>query len=334
MRPGGQPQASANPAFSARKTRSPGGQRRRRPPWRRAPACRSRGKLSAGEGGPIGYASSAIEDVGAPRDRPSENTATEAIPCSRHARITRTAISPRFATRTLVNLHLVVPSAPSKRGRPLFPEGLHALPGGPRSDEDRLTESSRESGRCGGRRSRSSGSPAWPDRAPAAALAASRAASAPALAHELGIFPRLGSPDRCASASFGGLTILARQHELLGAPEPDQLDQPGAASDTGDEPPDCFSGRAKNAPKRAAIRRSQASASSSPSAEHKVPLIAAMRRLLERFEIVEEEAREQPRVGAEYRRVPVRLERRHVSAHAKRSWPVPVNTTTRTASFA
>src|SRR5499426_3624612 len=31
----------------------------------------------------------------------SENTATEAMPCSRQARITRTAISPRFATRTL-----------------------------------------------------------------------------------------------------------------------------------------------------------------------------------------------------------------------------------------
>src|SRR5215467_9172730 len=34
----------------------------------------------------------------------SENTATELIPCSRHARITRTAISPRFATRTFAIL--------------------------------------------------------------------------------------------------------------------------------------------------------------------------------------------------------------------------------------
>src|SRR5215831_19351734 len=33
----------------------------------------------------------------------SENTATDAMPCSRHARITRTAISPRFATRTFVS---------------------------------------------------------------------------------------------------------------------------------------------------------------------------------------------------------------------------------------
>src|SRR4030095_8998643 len=32
----------------------------------------------------------------------SENTATELMPCSRQARITRTAISPRFATRTLL----------------------------------------------------------------------------------------------------------------------------------------------------------------------------------------------------------------------------------------
>src|SRR4030095_15386236 len=30
----------------------------------------------------------------------SENTATEAMPCSRQGRITRTAISPRLATRT------------------------------------------------------------------------------------------------------------------------------------------------------------------------------------------------------------------------------------------
>src|SRR5262249_27711005 len=52
-------------------------------------------------GGPIGYASSAMSTCSASRSA-SENTATEAIPCSRQARITRTAISPRFATRTLL----------------------------------------------------------------------------------------------------------------------------------------------------------------------------------------------------------------------------------------
>src|SRR5262250_1665456 len=50
----------------------------------------------------MGYASSAMRTWSASRSA-SENTATDAMPCSRHARITRTAISPRFATRTFVS---------------------------------------------------------------------------------------------------------------------------------------------------------------------------------------------------------------------------------------
>src|SRR5260370_6830525 len=53
--------------------------------------------------GPMGYASSAWVTCSAARST-SEKTATEAIPSSRHARITRTAISPRFAMRILGNI--------------------------------------------------------------------------------------------------------------------------------------------------------------------------------------------------------------------------------------
>src|SRR5690349_4946155 len=53
--------------------------------------------------GPSRYASSALLTCRAARST-SEKTATEAMPISRHARMTRTAISPRFAMRTLVNI--------------------------------------------------------------------------------------------------------------------------------------------------------------------------------------------------------------------------------------
>src|SRR6185436_2728107 len=48
----------------------------------------------------MGYASSAMSTCRASRSA-SEYTATVAMPCSRHSRMTRVAISPRFATRTL-----------------------------------------------------------------------------------------------------------------------------------------------------------------------------------------------------------------------------------------
>src|ERR1051326_6057860 len=53
--------------------------------------------------GPSRYASSACVTCSAPRST-SEKTATVAMPISRQARITRTAISPRLAMRTLVNI--------------------------------------------------------------------------------------------------------------------------------------------------------------------------------------------------------------------------------------
>src|ERR1051326_8699339 len=53
--------------------------------------------------GPSKYASSALETCSAPRST-SEKTATVAMPISRQARMTRTAISPRLAMRTLVNI--------------------------------------------------------------------------------------------------------------------------------------------------------------------------------------------------------------------------------------
>src|SRR5215467_7069159 len=46
----------------------------------------------------------------------SENTATDAMPCSRQARITRTAISPRFATRTLAILIGALPRVELEAG--------------------------------------------------------------------------------------------------------------------------------------------------------------------------------------------------------------------------
>ena len=57
----------------------------------------------AGRGGPIGTATSARETCGAPRSA-SENTATLRMPSSRQARITRTAISPRFAMSKVENI--------------------------------------------------------------------------------------------------------------------------------------------------------------------------------------------------------------------------------------
>ena len=56
---------------------------------------RARGAL-----GPMAHASSAARTWRAPRSH-AEYTATEDSPMSRHARMIRTAISPRFATRTL-----------------------------------------------------------------------------------------------------------------------------------------------------------------------------------------------------------------------------------------
>src|SRR3989442_11334645 len=54
--------------------------------------------------------------------------------CSRQARITRTAISPRLATRTFI-------ASATLEARPaLFPEGLHALPMILGLDQDRLPE--------------------------------------------------------------------------------------------------------------------------------------------------------------------------------------------------
>src|ERR1700740_1853727 len=53
--------------------------------------------------GPKKYASSALPTCRAARST-SEKTATEAMPISRHARMTRTAISPRFAMSTLLNM--------------------------------------------------------------------------------------------------------------------------------------------------------------------------------------------------------------------------------------
>src|SRR6185312_7746588 len=52
--------------------------------------------------GPMWYASSAFITCKAARST-SENTATVGMPSSRQARITRTAISPRLATRIFLN---------------------------------------------------------------------------------------------------------------------------------------------------------------------------------------------------------------------------------------
>src|SRR5262245_31591816 len=52
----------------------------------------------------------------APRSQ-SEYTATVAIPSSRHARMTRTAISPRFAIRTFTTPIVIVRTASMGRGR-------------------------------------------------------------------------------------------------------------------------------------------------------------------------------------------------------------------------
>src|SRR6516165_2764462 len=54
-------------------------------------------------GGPMQYASSAKRGCSACRSA-SEKTATVLTPSSRQARMMRTAISPRFATRTLANI--------------------------------------------------------------------------------------------------------------------------------------------------------------------------------------------------------------------------------------
>src|SRR5512141_1257553 len=54
----------------------------------------------------MGYASSAARTWGARRSA-SEYTATEAIPSSRHARVIRSAISPRFATSTFLSKRLL-----------------------------------------------------------------------------------------------------------------------------------------------------------------------------------------------------------------------------------
>src|SRR6185436_20973470 len=63
----------------------------------------------------MGYASSAISTCGASRSA-SEKTATVAIPCSRQARITRTAISPRLAMSSF--LMVVVTGRPRSYGTP------------------------------------------------------------------------------------------------------------------------------------------------------------------------------------------------------------------------
>src|ERR671932_2860103 len=66
--------------------------------------------------GPSRWASPARTTCWASRSG-SEYTATEAIPSSSSARMTRTAISPRLATRTLLNMRremLVVPGVPDR----------------------------------------------------------------------------------------------------------------------------------------------------------------------------------------------------------------------------
>src|SRR5438128_4042448 len=150
-----------------------------------------------------------------------ENTATEAIPCSRQARITRTAISPRFATRTLV-IFISSSLAPLEARAALFPEGLHALPVVRGLDEDRLAEALERPGGV-------------------------EVGAHAALDHPLGQaerLRRLGGQPRGERARFAGeLAVLhdavdepaaqrlvggddlTGQHALLGAPDPDELDQ-------------------------------------------------------------------------------------------------------------
>src|SRR3989475_11524078 len=239
-----------------------------------------------------------------------ENTATEAIPCSRQARITRTAISPRFATRTLV-IFISSALAPLEARAALFPEGLHALPVVRGLDEDRLAEAlERPGGVEGGARAALDHPLGEPERL--RRLGGEPGGERAGLAHELGIFH--APVHQTAAQRLVGADDLARQHELLGAPEPDQLDEPGAASDARDEPEvvlgQAETRRARGDPKIAGQRQLE------PPADARA-VDRGDERLLESFEIVEE-AREQPPVGAEYRRVPVRLERRHVGADAER----------------
>src|SRR2546430_15881465 len=72
--------------------------------------------------GPNKYASSALLTC-SPARSTSEKTATEAMPISRQARMTRTAISPRFAMSTFLNIAetLIVEQRPAASHRPPSP---------------------------------------------------------------------------------------------------------------------------------------------------------------------------------------------------------------------
>src|SRR3990172_4369786 len=82
--------------------------------------------------GPMQNASSAIFTCSDDRSA-SEYTATVRMPSSRHARITRTAISPRLATSTLRNIRV---DASGARGGVDDEQRLSVLDGGGVVDED------------------------------------------------------------------------------------------------------------------------------------------------------------------------------------------------------
>ena len=92
-RPGRRPRQPRRTPGSPRGTRSRDGSRRRRSASRRGCAPRSRGSRRSRPSRPP-------SGRGARRDRRAPTTATVAIPSSRAARNTRSAISPRFATRS------------------------------------------------------------------------------------------------------------------------------------------------------------------------------------------------------------------------------------------
>src|SRR5437867_3879551 len=224
--------------------------------------------------------------------------------CSRQARITRTAISPRLATRTFIG------SATLEAGPALLPEGLHALPMIRGLDQYRLAEALERPGRV------QIGAHAGLDHPLGQAERLRRRGGQPRgerarFAGELAVLH--DAVDEPAAQRLIGGDDLAGQHELLGAPEPDELDQTRAPADARDQP-EVVLGQAE--PRRArgdpeVARQRQLEVAADAGAVDRRD-----QRLLERLEVVEE-AGEEPRVRAEHRRVPVSLERRDVGAHAE-----------------
>src|SRR5437867_93378 len=159
------------------------------------------------------------------------------------------------------------------------------------------------------------------------ALAASRAASARAsLASSASSTTRFTRPQRSASSA---LTTSPVNTSSLARPNPTSLtsrEQPPIPGMS----PRLVSGRPKRA-ERAAIRRSQASASPSPPPTH-VPLMAAMSGFSSASRSLKKLV--SSRVLARNTGVFQSVSNVDTSAPTQNVLPVPVNTTTRTASFA